>query len=120
MQQFFLEGGVGMLPTALFGLASLALAVGYAVRPQPRLFPLVAGSGAAALLAGALGMMLGFKATVSAIVGRPPAAPEQVQLITLAGLYESANNLVLALALTTLVALALGVGGFRARRPAVT
>ena len=115
MNQFFAEGGAGMFPTALLGLVSLGLAVAYAVRPAPKLFPLVAGFGAAALLAGGLGMMLGLKSTVFALVARPVAS-EQVQLVALQGLAEAANNLVLALALTCLVALTLGAGGFRARQ----
>jgi len=113
MQQFFLEGGAGMFPTAAFGFASLVLSCLYAARPQPRLVPLVASTGAAALLAGALGMFIGFQTTIAAVIGPRAPAPERVQLVTLAGLSESANNLVLALGLVTFAALALGVGGFR-------
>ena len=117
MADFFREGGFGMYPTALFGLTSLLLAVFYAFKPVPRLLPLVKGLGVAALLAGLLGTTMGIKATVTAIVGAPDLAPERMPLIAMAGVGESINNLVLALVLTVLVALAVGIGGFRSREP---
>lgn len=115
MGQFFREGGFGMYPTALFGLSALVLSAWYAIRPLPRLLPLVKGLGAAALLAGLLGTTMGIKATVTAIAASPELAPDRMPLIAMAGVGESINNLVLALVLTVLVALAVGVGGFRAR-----
>lgn len=115
MREFFLDGGVGMFPTMIFGLAALVLAGVYAAQPRARLVPLISGLGGASLLAGTLGTVLGFKATVAAIVGTPSIADDQLKLIALAGASESVNNLLLALGLTTLVALALGLGGFRAR-----
>lgn len=115
MGEFFKEGGFGMYPTALFGLSSLVLAAFYAVKPVARLLPLVKGLGAASLLAGVLGTTMGIKATVMAIAGSPEIAPDKLPIIALAGLGESVNNLILALVLTVLVALAVGVGGFRAK-----
>jgi hypothetical protein len=115
MHTFFTEGGVGMYPTALFGSASVALGLIYAWRPDARLVSLIAGLGCAALLAGALGMVLGLKATAAGILSDPAIAGDQVRTIAMAGAAESSNNLVLALVLTTMVALALGLGGFRSR-----
>lgn len=117
MREFFHEGGFGMYPTAFFGITSLALAAWYAIRPLPRLLPLVKGLGVASLLAGVLGTTMGIKATVTAIVASPELAPDRMPFIALAGLGESINNLVLALVLTVMVALAVGVGGFRSREP---
>lgn len=115
MRDFFFEGGFGMYPTAFFGLASLLLAAFYALRPTARLLPLIAGLGGASLLAGMLGLVMGLKATIAGINGAPTLAADQAGRIGLAGFSESSNNLLLALVLTILVALALGVGGFRAR-----
>ncbi|MBK7857705.1 MAG: hypothetical protein IPJ65_03560 [Archangiaceae bacterium] len=115
MSQFFDEGGLGMYPTVLLGLTSLALALVFAARPQQRLFPLVVGTGSAALFAGALGMLQGVRTTAAAIASARELAPDRLPVIALAGFAESANNLVLALSLCVCVALALGVGGFRAR-----
>lgn len=113
MLQFFLEGGAGMLPTAVLGVAALVLSSVYAARPRSRLVPLIASTGAASLLAGALGMFIGVQTTIAAVTGPSAPLPDRVPMIALAGVSESANNMVLALALVTLAALALGVGGFR-------
>lgn len=113
LQGFFMEGGFGMWPTLLFGTLALALALRYAVKPKAELFPLVTGLGAAALLAGCLGMVMGLKATASAVAGHPEL--EAPGRLALAGFSESANNLVLALVLCTLVVLTLGVGAYRSR-----
>ena len=115
MGEFFKEGGFGMSPTALFGLCSLVLAAFYAVKPIARLLPLVKGLGVASLLAGVLGTTMGIKATVMAIAGATDLPADRMPIIALAGLGESVNNLILALVLTVLVALAVGVGGFRAK-----
>jgi hypothetical protein len=115
MREFFNEGGFGMYPTAFFGITALLLSVWYAFKPMARLLPLVRGLGAAALLAGVLGTVLGIKATIAGILGSPEIQTDQIGKIALAGLYESSNNLVLALVLTVLVVLAIGVGGFRSR-----
>lgn len=104
-----------MYPTALLGLGSLLLAALYALKPSARLLPLVVSTGAAALLAGALGTVLGLKATVAAVSGERALAAGQLPRLALAGFSESANNLLLALSLCVLVALAVGVGGYRAR-----
>ncbi len=115
MRQFFLEGGFVMFPTAFFGTGSLLLALFYALRPTGRLLPLIGALGGASLLAGVVGMVMGLKATIAGITGTPDLPPETARMIGLVGFSESSNNLLLALGLTVLVALALGVGGFRAR-----
>jgi hypothetical protein len=115
MFNFFHEGGFGMYPTAVFGLAALVLAVVGAAKGAARLLPLTYGLAAAALTAGMLGTVMGLKATAGALASDPSIAPGQLALIAFAGASESSNNLVLALALTTVVALVLGFGGFRTR-----
>jgi hypothetical protein len=117
MREFFHEGGFGMYPTALFGIISLILAVWYAWKPSARMLPLVRGLGAAALLAGVLGTVMGIKSTIAGIMGTAELAGERLGVVALAGLYESSNNLVLALVLVVFVVLAVGVGGFRSREP---
>ncbi len=109
----FLEGGFGMFPTLALGAVSLALAVRYAWKRDSA--PLVVGFGAATLLAGALGFVMGARLTLSAAAQAALTRSDYPTLV-LAGISESLANLVLALALLVPVALVTAVGGFRAQR----
>ncbi len=119
MREFFSEGGFPMVPIAILGLASLALAAWYAVKPNARMLPLVRATASAALLAGVLGTVLGVKETLRAITGTPALVGENMSRIAMAGLAESSNNLVLALVLVVMAVLAVGVGGYRSKEPAL-
>ncbi len=113
MVRFFLEGGMGMYPVALFGFAFVAIAVLHALRPDRRLSQLVVSSGALTLGAGVLGTTMGINTTMRYVQGAP--ASDQFG-IACAGIAESSHDLVLAMVLFTIGALAASVAGFRARR----
>ncbi len=116
MVDFFLEGGFGMFPVLLFGCLFVAAAVLQALRPDRKLWQLTASLGAMNVGAGLLGFSMGIISTAR-YLNRVPQA-EQVQ-IAMAGVGESAHNVVLAMILLTVGAIAAAVGGLRvSRRPA--
>ncbi len=116
MGQFFLEGGFGMFPVLLFGCLFVAAAVLQAMRPDRKLWQLTASLGAMNVGAGVLGFSMGIISTAM-YLSKVPAA-EQLQ-VAMAGVGESAHNLVLAMILLVIGAIAAAVGGFRvSRRPA--
>lgn len=105
-----------MFPTLALGLTCVSLALRYAVKPDSRQWvPLTIGFGCATLLSGALGFVLGCRATLSATVGYAEGHADY-PLLALAGISESLANLVLALLLLVPAALIAGTGGFRALR----
>lgn len=112
IQQFFLDGGFGMFPTLALGATAFVLALRHAMLPKPEIMPLIVGFGLATLLSGGLGLVTGLVATLKFVQQLPPVQQGPVVMI---GIGESLANAVLALALATLVALAAGVGGYRAR-----
>jgi hypothetical protein len=110
----FQEGGWGMWPTLFFGAIALALAVRHAVAPKKELLPLIIGIGSATIFSGWLGMTVGVMTTIRYVRGAPP--PDQ-SVITMIGVGESLQNVALALVLAILIALATGLGSWRARAP---
>ncbi len=115
MGQFFLEGGFGMFPVLLFGCLFVAAAVLQALRPDRKLWQLLEGLGAMTVGAGVLGCSMGIISTGSYISRVAPG--EQLQ-IALAGVAESTHNIVLAMVLLIIGAIAASVGGFRISRRA--
>ena len=112
----FLEGGIGMIPTLIFGLLLLGVAVRYAVSPEARVVPLLLSLGVLTLVAGMLGFVMGVITTMHAIAQMPP----EQHWIAMLGVGESLQNLALALTLGALAALATSVGTFRLARTATT
>lgn len=116
MWEAFREGGWGMFPTLFFGLALVGVGVRYALAPERRLVPLLAGLGLVTLLAGTLGFAVGLQVTFQGFAGSDPPAR-----LALVGIAESLQNVVLALALVLLATLAACAGALRlARQPAET
>jgi hypothetical protein len=116
MGQFFIEGGFGMFPVLLFGCLFVASAVLQALRPDRRLWQLVGWLGAMTAGGGVLGFSMGVINT-SRYLEKVPAA-DQLQ-ISMIGVAESLHNVVLAMVLLVIGAIAASVGGFRvSRRPA--
>ena len=110
MAQFYMEGGWGMYPTTLFGVLLVAAGLAYAALPERRFVPLLVSLGVVVFGSGLLGTVTGFIATFG-YVGRVPEA--QQRAITLAGVSESLNNLVLAFIFIVLATLIASVGALR-------
>lgn len=110
----FVEGGWGMIPTALLGTLALALALRHALSPKRELVPLIVGLGTGSLLAGMLGFVTGLIATARYI---GVDAPENPIPLAIAGTGESLHNVAAALMLTTLASIAATIGAYRMVRP---
>jgi MotA/TolQ/ExbB proton channel family len=116
MLEFFRDGGWGMYPTVLFGFLMVAAGFLYLLRPESRYLPVVFCTGFLALGAGLLGTCTGLVTTFHYIQKVP--VPEQVG-IAAQGCAESLNNMILALILAFIAALAtLGGVAREVRRPA--
>ncbi len=113
MRDFIVEGGIGIYPVIVFGLAAIALAVRYARSPQKGDLALLAGVGIATLLLGSLGTVVGIQASAGFI----HATPEK--WLFLVGLKESLNVLVTALVAVTLEVLVATYGAVRLARRAL-
>jgi len=114
MLQFMMEGGFTMIPLLLAGFCLTAVSVLYAARPSDRLRAVARNLGAMVLFGGLLG-----GAQAARTVFRVAATAESVDdrsSIVLAGLSESANNLVLAFFFLALAAAVLSVGAWREKR----
>lgn len=116
MIHFIREAGYGIWPVLLFGAAALALAGWHALRPRRDLVPLIAGTGLATVLFGALGTVIGLKVSVDHIVEL--GADER--WIFLIGLSESLNNLVAALVIASFAAVLGSIGSHRQVRATLT
>jgi hypothetical protein len=110
MTDFFVAGGWGMYPTTLFGLLLLAAGIAYAALPERRFVPLLVSLGVVTLGSGLLGTVTGFINTFMYI---QQVAEAKQRVITLLGVSESLNNLVLALIFVVLSTLVASVGALR-------
>lgn len=111
MGQFFEEGGVGMLPTLVFGFAMVAASVMSIGRAERRWLSLVLG--ALTATSGLFGAVLGLINTMR-YVARPDVA--DAVRIAATGVAESLNNLVLACLLVLVALLVSAVAAFRHTR----
>jgi hypothetical protein len=110
MLEAFIEGGFGMYPTLIAGLALLVTSVRYASRPESRYVPLMITLGLFTLFAGSLGFITGIINLLRAYAG--PLADQGPSVLYL-GFQESLNNIALALLLTTASTLAASIGAWR-------
>jgi hypothetical protein len=110
---FFRDGGWGMYPTSIFGVIFLAASLLYAWKPEKRFVPLLLSLGVVTFASGLLGLAVGTITTFRYVAGTPP--PEQ-HTLTLIGLAESSNNIVLALVVIVISGLLASVGGVRIAR----
>lgn len=112
----FQEGGWGMWPISLFGLLALGLALRHAIAPKPTLLPLILGLGTATLFAGLLGVTMGIITTIHYAVDGAKHHPHlDLPRLVLLGTAESLQNVMLALIFAVMIALASGIGSYRAR-----
>lgn len=116
MMEAFRLGGFGMIPTFLFGMLLIAVAVRYAMKPERRYVPLQLSLGALTLASGGFGFVMGLIKSLLAI----GQVPESERYIWLLGLGESLHNLALALGLVTLGAIAASLGALRIARTPTT
>ena len=110
MSDFWMAGGWGMYPTALFGVMLVAAGVAYALFPERRFVPLLVSLGIVVFGAGVLGTVTGFTTTFRYIEKVPV---DQQHTITLLGISESLNNLILAFIFIVLSTLIASVGALR-------
>lgn len=113
---WFLEGGVAMIPIALFGFAALVLAGLHALIARFGLGVTAAVLVVVTLLFGAAGTMAGRHSTERAIAVVEPEMREEIRA---AGYEESSHNLELAGLVALLAAPLLVVGEVRRRRAVV-
>jgi len=113
MREMFHLGGFGMYPTTIFGLMLVAACVRYAVSPERRFVPLQVSLGIVTLASGGLGFVTGVVKSITA----GGVGPDQ-RWLWVVGLGESLTNVVLALMLIVLGALAATVGALRLAREA--
>jgi hypothetical protein len=111
-----LAGGPGMIPTLLFGLILVGVAVRYATRPERRLVPLIVSLGLMTLFAGALGFTGGMIKACSAI---SEVGPDE-RFVTVIGLGESLYNVALSLIMCLFATMAAAVGVSRVRSEQAT
>lgn len=114
IKEAFVNGGWGMIPTTLFGLVMVGVALAYATRPQAKLVPLMITSGVLTLVGGSLGFVTGLIKSLEAIGG----VDAERRFIWLIGLAESLNNLGAALTFVLLAMIAASIGAFRIARSA--
>jgi hypothetical protein len=109
MQEAFVAGGPGMIPTLVFGLILTCAALLYAVRPEKRFVPVQISLGILTLASGSLGFVAGLIKSFSPIPHPPPGD----SFLFIAGMGESLNNVALAVGCIALAALAATVGTLR-------
>ena len=112
MGHFFEDGGFTMVPILLMGFGLTGVCGLEALRPSARLRGVAISLSGAMAAAGGLGFVMAAITTLRASL----ELPDEVRLkILLAGLAESANNLVLALVFLVLAGCLLAVGALRGR-----
>ena len=115
MKQAFIEGGWGMYPILVFGLALLAAAGRHALSPDRKALPVIRALGVVTLVAGVLGFVTGVSTTARCLgevpEGRMPA-------IALAGVGESLNDVAFALCFLVVAGLCVAVAALREWRGA--
>ena len=113
LMDHFHDGGWGMFPTMFAGLALLAVAVRYAVRPEKRLVPLLVTLNVLTVSTGALGFVTGIIATAHYFeVNQPPLAAN----IPFLGMSESMNNVAFSLLFVCVAAIAMSLGAWKIAR----
>lgn len=110
MSDYFIAGGIGMYPTALFGLLLLAACVLHVLGPEPRRARLALTLGVVTFASGLLGTFVGM-CTSARFIPQVPKA-DQLQILAL-GCEESLHNVVLALLLVVVAGLLASVGALR-------
>lgn len=109
MWEAFHVGGFGMWPTLVFGVLLIGSAARYAGDPDKKHVPLLLSLGVMTMVSGALGFTMGLAKSVMSL---PDVAAED-RWIYLVGLGESLYNIVCALVLVMIAAMAVGVGAAR-------
>ncbi len=111
--QMVQDGGFGMLPTLLFGLALLAVSARFARAPSRKLVPLLVALNWLTITAGALGFITG----VITVCG--PLSAEGVtdtSRIAFEGVGESLYNLAFAMLLAMVAAIGTTYGSWKMAR----
>jgi hypothetical protein len=110
MLESFRLGGIGMIPTALFGVLLVGAALRYASKPEARWIPLQISLAVLTLAMGGLGFVMGLVKTTTNLGGLEPPLAVKIAAI---GFGESLCNVGLAFALLTVAAMAACIGAAR-------
>jgi hypothetical protein len=113
---FISDGGWGMFPTMIFAALLMLAAAIYAFRPERRFVPLIFSLGIITLASGLLGFCVGVITTFQYAARNAP--PAEIHSLTLVGVAESTNNIVLALIGIVLAGIVASVGAIRIARTA--
>jgi hypothetical protein len=108
----FRLGGWGMWPTLIIGVLLIGVATLYAFKPERRFVPLLWTFGLMTTISGFLGFTMGL---INSLFASGQVGPDK-RYIVLIGLAESAYNIVFALVLVMLAAIAAAVGAVRLAR----
>ncbi len=109
MREHFLEGGWGMWPTLVIGLAGLGAGLRYAMTGDRRLRGTLESLAKTVLFFALSGFFTGIVATGD-YLGAHAAAEVPMAAIALTGVKESTNNLALGFTVLALLHLQLAVG----------
>jgi hypothetical protein len=111
MLEFFLAGGVAMLPILVFGVLAIVAAVAFARKPDERRFAMVRALSATTVF----GTLAGVAACIGAVMTKIPSNPEwahspDLSLIVMTGLGESMSPPIMGFALLAVAWLVVAVG----------
>lgn len=109
MIDFIREAGWAIWPVFVFGGFSLAVAIGHAMRPDPKRLVLVTGASIATLIMGALGTVIGIQYSVRYL----DRVADAERWIFLVGLREALNCMVAAFVLVALSTAFATLGSYR-------
>lgn len=110
MKEAFLEGGWGMYPILVFGLALLAVSGRHALSPDRKALPVIAALSGVTFVAGVLGFVSGLIATTRCI---GDVSADRTAATALTGFGESLNDVAFALCFLVLAGLAVAVAAMR-------
>jgi hypothetical protein len=111
--EHFRDGGWGMFPILVAGLALLTVAIRYAVRPDRRFVPLLVTLNVLTLSAGALGFVSGVITTATYFDQHATTLPSSIPFL---GVGESLNNVAFALMFVVVAAIAMSLGAWKVAR----